>query len=65
MIAAMPAMAKDKEKSVSKLVKLTFMDPPIGPETQQKPQPKPVKSRAVKLVIPPPVYPPSSPSSHS
>jgi hypothetical protein len=52
------AMAKDKEKSVSKL---TFMDPPIGPETQ----PKPVKSGAAKLVIPPPVSPPSSPSSHS
>jgi hypothetical protein len=56
------AMAKDKEKSVSKL---TFMDPPIGPETQPKPQPKPVKSGTAKLVIPPPVSPPSSPSSHS
>jgi hypothetical protein len=56
------AMAKDKEKSVSKL---TFMDPPIGPETQPKPQPKPVKTGAAKLVIPPPVSPPSSPSSHS
>jgi hypothetical protein len=55
-------MAKDKEKSVSKL---TFMDPPIGPETQPKPQPKPVKSGAAKLVIPPPVSPPSSPSLHS
>ncbi len=56
------AMAKDKEKFVSKL---TFMDPPIGPEAQPKPQPKPVKSGAAKLVIPPPVLPPSSPSSRS
>jgi hypothetical protein len=60
--AVIAAMAKDKEKSVSKL---KFMDPPIGPETQPKPQPKPVKSGAAKLVIPPPVSPPSSPSSHS
>ncbi len=51
---------RDMKQSVSKL---TFMDPPIGPETQ--PQPKPVKSGAAKLVIPPPVSPPSSPSSHS
>ncbi len=58
--AVIAAMAKDREKSVSKLI---FMDPPIGPETQ--PQPKPVKSRAAKLVIPPPVLPPLSPSSHS
>ncbi len=50
------AMAKDKEKSLSKL---TFMDPPIGPETQPKPKPKPVKSGAAKLGIPPPVSPPS------
>jgi hypothetical protein len=55
-------MVKDKEKSVSKL---TFMDPSIGFETQPMPQPKPVKSRAAKLVIPAPVSPPSSPSSHS
>ncbi len=39
--AVIAAMAKDKEKSVSKL---TFMDQPICPETQLKPQPKPVKS---------------------
>jgi hypothetical protein len=52
-------MAKDKEKSFSKL---KFMDPPIGPETQ----PKHVKSGAAKLVIPLPVSsPPSSPSLHS
>jgi hypothetical protein len=51
---------RDMKQSVSKL---TFMDPPIGPETQ--PQQKPVKSGAAKLVIPPPVSPPSSPSSHS
>jgi hypothetical protein len=49
------AIAKDKAKSVSKL---TFMDPPIGPE----PQPRP---GAANLVIPPPVSPPSSPSSQS
>jgi hypothetical protein len=49
------AMAKDKGKSVSKL---TFMDPPIGPDNQPQPT---VKSRAAKLVIPPPVSPPSSP----
>jgi hypothetical protein len=54
------AMAKDKSVS-----KLTFMDPPIGPETQPKPQLKPVKSGAAKLVIPPPVSQQSSPSSHS
>jgi hypothetical protein len=55
-------IAKDKEKSVSKL---KFMDPPIGPETQPKPQSKPVKAGAAKLVILPPVSQPSSPSSHS
>ncbi len=60
--AVIAAMAKDKEKSVSKL---TFMDQPIGSETQPKPQPKPVKSGAAKLVILQPVSLLSSQSSHS
>ncbi len=58
--AVIAAMANDKEKSVSKLA---FMDSLIGPETQ--PKPKPVKSGAAKLVIPPPVSQQSSLSSHS
>jgi hypothetical protein len=58
--AVIAAMAKDREKSVSKLI---FVNPPIGSETQ--PQLKPVKSGAAKPVIPPPVSPQLSPSSHS
>ena len=52
------ARAKEQQKSASKL---SYMDLPIGPETQ----PQPVVSN---LVIPPPVLrllPPSSPSSES
>ena len=53
--ALIVARAKEQQKSASKL---SYMDSPIGPETQ----PQPVKS---KLVIPPAVMPPSSPSSQS
>ena len=56
--ALIVARAKDKQKSASKL---SYMDSPIGPETQ----PQPVMSRASSLIIPPPVLPPLSPSSQS
>jgi hypothetical protein len=54
------ALAKEKDKSVSKL---SYMDPPIAPEPE--PRQPPVKSRPAKLVIPPPISPPTSPSSAS
>ena len=56
--AAIVARAKEQQKSASKL---SYMDSPIGPETQ----PQPAMSRASNLIIPPPVLPPSSPSSQS
>jgi hypothetical protein len=56
--AVIVAIANDKQKSVSKL---TYTDPPIGPETR----PQPSKSGDDKLVIQPPVSPPSSPWRYS